>query len=90
MKLNNKGFSISGILYPLFLIMLVFVTLILLILTNSKVALDKTKNEILSIINGDYQLTQIYAKDVHYDDINNYTQCDEVQCTLDELYDIYK
>lgn len=53
MKLNSKGFSISGILYPLFLIMLVFVTLILLVLINSKFALDKKKNEIVKDISGE-------------------------------------
>ena len=53
MKTNNKGFSISGILYPLFLIMLVFVTLILLVLINSKFTLDKTKNEISEDMSGD-------------------------------------
>lgn len=90
MKLNNKGFSISGILYPLFLIMLVFVTLILLVLTNSKFALDKTKEQILLKINGEYEIEQIYAIQVSYDNNETNTECENVQCTLDELYNIYK
>lgn len=90
MKLNNKGFSVSGILYPLFLIMIVFVTLILLVLANSKFVLDKTKNEILTQMNGDSEFQKIYAIEVIYDNSKQYTNCENVQCTLDELYNIYE
>jgi len=46
MKLNNKGFAISGVLYSL---LILFVTLfigILTILASTKFSLDKVKNEI--------------------------------------------
>ena len=49
----NRGFSVSGIMYPLFLITIIFVMLILVIMTNSQFSLLNTKNEILDDINGD-------------------------------------
>lgn len=53
MKLNNKGFAISGVLYPVFIL---FVTLILGVVGNlatSKAILDRSKREIELELNGD-------------------------------------
>jgi len=49
--MNNKGFSVSGILYPVFLLIIIFVLLILYVLLNSKFALDQTIQEMIEAIN---------------------------------------
>lgn len=47
MRLNNKGFAMSGVLYPVLLLFLVLIMTILSLMANRKVIFDKTK---LSII----------------------------------------
>lgn len=51
--LNNKGFAISGILYPIFILFLVLLFGIIGNLGTSKVILDKNKFDIEKELNGD-------------------------------------
>ena len=53
MLLNNKGFAISGILYPIFILFLVFILGILGILGTNKINLDRIKKEIEMELNGE-------------------------------------
>ncbi|MCI8545536.1 MAG: hypothetical protein HFH09_04855 [Bacilli bacterium] len=48
MKLNNKGFAISSMLYSILLLFLMLIVGVLAILGNRKVILDKVKNEIVT------------------------------------------
>ncbi len=48
MKLNNKGFAISSMLYSILLLFLMLIVGVLAILGNRKVVLDKVKNEIIT------------------------------------------
>jgi hypothetical protein len=50
MKLNNKGFAISGVLYPVFILFLALVFTILSLLANRKIIFDKTRTEIMSFL----------------------------------------
>lgn len=46
MKLNNKGFAISGVLYSLLILFITLFLAILTILASTKFSLDKVKNDI--------------------------------------------
>jgi len=46
MKMNNKGFAITGFLYAIFSLFLVLLTLLLITLTNSKLILQRTKQNV--------------------------------------------
>lgn len=48
MKLNNKGFAISSMLYSILLLFLMLIVGVLAVLGNRKVILDKVKNEIVT------------------------------------------
>lgn len=50
MKLNNKGFAISSMLYSILLLFLMLIVGVLAMLGNRKVILDKIKNEIITDI----------------------------------------
>ena len=52
MKLNNKGFAITGIIYAILLLFIVLIVGILMMLGNRKILLDKLKNEIIDKIEG--------------------------------------
>lgn len=51
MKLNNKGFAISGILYSILILFLVILLAILGILGSRKVVLDKVKMDVFNMLN---------------------------------------
>ena len=51
MKLNNKGFAISGILYAVMILFLTLVVSLLALLSNRKLVLDKYKKEIKENLN---------------------------------------
>jgi hypothetical protein len=53
MKLNNKGFAISGILYPVFILFIALIFGIVGILGSSKSLLDRVRNEIELELNGE-------------------------------------
>lgn len=50
MKLNNKGFAITGIIYSILLLFIVLIVGILMMLGNRKILLDKLKEEIIDKI----------------------------------------
>lgn len=52
MKLNNKGFAISTIMYLILILGVIIITSALLILSDRKIILDKQKNEALDDIYG--------------------------------------
>ncbi len=53
MRLNNKGFAISSIIYLILMMSIILITVTLFILGNRNVILNKQKNEILSKIIGE-------------------------------------
>ena len=48
MKLNNKGFAISGVLYSLLILFLALFIGVLGILASTKVSYDKVKNDVFN------------------------------------------
>jgi hypothetical protein len=53
MKLNNKGFAISGVLYPVFVLFLVLIFGIVGVLSSSKTLIDRVRNEVEMELNGE-------------------------------------
>ena len=51
MKLNNKGFAISGILYAVMILFLTIIISLLALMANRKLILDKYKKEVKSNLN---------------------------------------
>mgnify|MGYP004673380875 CR=1 FL=1 len=47
MKLNNKGFAVSSIMYLVLIIAIILVSITLAILANSKLILDSKRNDVL-------------------------------------------
>ena len=45
MKLNNKGFAVSTIMYMILVMAVILITLTLTLLSNRKLILEKTKDE---------------------------------------------
>ncbi len=65
MKLNNKGFAISSMLYSILLLFLMLIVGVLAILGNRKVILDKVKNEIVTDLTQNRAYSFSYAhKDI--------------------------
>ncbi|MDD4608188.1 MAG: hypothetical protein PHD10_03565 [Bacilli bacterium] len=65
-KLNNKGFAISGILYAILILFVVLLLGTLSVLASNKFLLDKTKNELLNSLNNEEPLNLI----LEYDEIS--------------------
>ena len=57
MKLNDKGFAISGILYSILVIFMIVLFTILGTLGSRKVVLDKTKMEVFNMLNQESEAT---------------------------------
>lgn len=53
MKLNNKGFAISSIIYSILILFLILIFGLLSILGTRKLMFDKTKSDIMHKLNGD-------------------------------------
>lgn len=51
--MNNKGFSFSGLVYPLFLILITLITVIVSGMIITSFSLEKIKNDISGVISGD-------------------------------------
>lgn len=62
MKLNNKGFAISGILYSFIVLFLLMLLLILMNLTSKKMVLDKQKTDVLNEINSEEEASTMYRE----------------------------
>ena len=52
MKLNNKGFAISTIMYMILVLAIILIVLVLSILTSRQIMLDSVKKDVLSNIYG--------------------------------------
>ena len=61
MKLNNKGFAISSVMYMILIMAIVLITLTLSLLSSRKLVLDKIKQETLNDI---YNTPDISFKEV--------------------------
>lgn len=70
MKLNNKGFAVSSIMYLILIIAIILVSITLAILANSKLILDSKRNDVLK---------DMY-KDM-YDDILCYSATESTKTT---------
>ena len=57
MKLNNKGFAISTVMYMILMMAIVLITLTLALLSSRKFVLDKIKDEALNNIYNTSQLS---------------------------------
>ena len=57
MKLNNKGFAISTVMYMILIMAIVLITLTLALLSSRKFVLDKIKDEALNNIYNTPQLS---------------------------------
>ena len=53
MKLNNKGFAISSIIYLILVLVIILITITLSILGSRKLIIDKIKDEVLNNIYND-------------------------------------
>ena len=85
MKLNNKGFALTSIVYMLIVLFLMVLLLILSNLATRKVVLDKLKYDVKNKLGqGGINTRIIYASQLHYE--NESTDCTNVQCAIDELY----
>ncbi len=51
LKLNNKGFAVSGIIYSILILFLILIFGILSILGSRKLILDKFKNDVMNELN---------------------------------------
>ena len=51
MKLNNKGFAITSILYAVLLLFLSLIVALLMLMSNRKLILDKYKTEVKENLN---------------------------------------
>ena len=84
MKLNNKGFALTSIVYMLIVLFLMLLLLILSNLAQRKVVLDKLKYDVkIKLGQGGVVSEKITARQIHYE--NNDTECLDVQCAIDEL-----
>lgn len=67
-KLNNHGFAVSGILYPILVLFLMLVIGLLSIMSSRKTVFDRTKNEILDELNDPNSLKEpqvtVIGKDI--------------------------
>ena len=61
MKLNNKGFAISSVMYMILIMAIVLITLTLSLLSSRKLVLDKIKQETLNDI---YNTSDVSFKEV--------------------------
>ena len=85
MKLNNKGFALTSIIYMLIVIFIMILVLVLSNLAQRKVILDKMKYDVKIKLNqGGILTNKNFARNVEY--TNENTECQTVQCAIDELY----
>ena len=57
MKLNNKGFAISSIMYIILVMAILIITVTLSVLSSRKLVLDKLRSEVSNKINQDIELS---------------------------------
>ena len=84
MKLNNKGFALTSIIYMLIVLFLMIMLLILSNLATRKVVLDKVKYDVKTKL-GQGGITSERIKAIQLEYQNENTTCTNVQCAIDEL-----
>lgn len=93
MKLNNKGFAISTIMYMILIMAIILIALTLLLLSSRKLILDRTKKEALDNIYEKYICRRVTAETASYDTAGNlvgkiptgdYNPGDEYICEVKE------
>ncbi len=84
MKLNNKGFALTSMIYMLIVLFLMIMLLVLSNLAQRKVVLDKIKSEVKENLNQGGMIPEKQsARYLYYE--SEYTQCKNIQCSLDEI-----
>lgn len=79
MKLNNKGFAISTIMYMILIMAITLIVLTLSILGNRKLILDKTKQEALDNIYNSYEISYRQALETLKEEAILYAQANGIQ-----------
>lgn len=72
MKLNNKGFAISTIMYMILIMAVVLIALTLTLVSSRKLILDKARKETLNIIYNSNPMTYRQVLNVLKTEILNY------------------
>ena len=87
MKLNNKGFAVSAILYSFLTVFILFLLVVLSAMNNSITILKSTNDD---IINGfTFEIKQTYGTSINCDNdwyTYNYNKKIEIRTTHDVLY----
>lgn len=89
MKMNNKGFATSLILFGLLVLFLVVISTLFFTMNNSYALNNILKKDLLSSIENDGK-NKIYAVELYYDNSNTNLGCDTVQCALDKIGEMVK
>lgn len=63
MKLNNKGFAVSGVIYALMFLFIILIFATLGLMGSRKIILDKYKQDALKELEGSIELTNTYKID---------------------------
>ena len=88
MKLNNKGFAISTVMYMILIMAVVLISLILAVLSSRKLVLDKIKDETLNDIYVQKSVSfsndswETIAANVRAGNLDNYNVGDTKEVTL--------
>lgn len=67
MKLNNKGFAISSVMYLILVIALIIVAITISLITNRKMIIDKQKRQVLNSFESDLILSKITYISIPFD-----------------------
>ena len=79
LKLNNKGFAISSIMYIILVLAVVLIALTLAILSSRKLILDKLKNEVSNNIYEVYPLTYRETLNTLKEEAINYASSNNIE-----------
>lgn len=79
MKLNNKGFAISSIMYMILVLAVVLIALTLAILSSRKLVLDRLKKEVTNTIYEVYPLTYRETLNTLKEDIITYASANDIE-----------
>lgn len=87
--MNNKGYAVTAVIYPLLLICLIISISILYNMRGKHILLNNIKNEVKNDILNKNDLDKTpFALNLTYS--NEKTECTNAQCAVDELYEMIK
>ena len=91
MKLNNKGFAISTVMYMILILAVILILAILSILSARKLILDNIKKEVIANINPDIEITNVICKAVDSTKVGSVKRGVEYKCQVNskESYNFY-